>query len=67
LLFRSMQGEFYTDFEVKPITNSQPVKSESKSSKMIFKLENATAVQVGSGEVEYKFNTLNGDVYVKKS
>jgi hypothetical protein len=67
LLFRSMQGDFYTDFDVKPITNFQPVKSETKSSKIILKLENATAVQVGSGEVEYKFNTLNGDVYVKKS
>ncbi len=67
LYFKSMQGEFYSDFDVKPIANFQPIKSESSASKTRFKLDNSTAVQVGDGEIEHKFNTLNGDVYVKKS
>ena len=66
LYFKSMNGDFYTDFEVEPITNTATVVQSNNGKKTSFKINDDIRVKVGSGGIDCKFETLNGSVYVKK-
>ena len=65
--FKSFNGEFFTDF---PNTVSLPVKvvknTENEPGKTIFKLETETRIRIGSGGPLYRFETFNGNIYIKK-
>lgn len=63
--FKSMNGEMYTDFDI----NKQFMKtnkSDGKKNGPKFKYEAKPVVQIGSGQVDFDFETLNGDVFIKK-
>nr|WP_299383226.1 hypothetical protein [Allomuricauda sp.] len=63
--FKSMNGELYTDFDI----NKQFIKTSKESSKRSgpkFKYEAKPIVQIGSGAVDFDFETLNGNVFIKK-
>ena len=63
--FKSMNGEMFTDFDInKQYTRTN--KSTGKGSKPKFKVEAQPVVQIGSGSVDFDFETLNGNVYIKK-
>lgn len=67
LQFKSMQGDFYTDFpeaELLPATVTK--KQENKDGGIVYKLNTYTAVRFGKGGKTFKFETLNGNVYIKK-
>jgi len=65
--FKSMQGEFYTDFpdtEMLPDTIKKNKENEGKNT--MYKLEKTTTVRFGSGGRLFRFETLNGSVFIKK-
>lgn len=67
LQFKSMHGDFYTDFpEIELLPASVTKVQERKGNGTVYKLNTKTAVRFGKGGKVFKFETLNGDVYIKK-
>jgi hypothetical protein len=67
LQFKSMNGEFYTDFHgVELLPASVTKEKEKKGEGTVYKLNATTAVRFGKGGKIFKFETLNGNVYIKK-
>lgn len=66
LEFKSMHGEFFTDFDVSGYLPTKVSKEQGKSGNIRFVVNKYTGVKVGKGDKSYKFETLNGDIYVKK-
>ncbi|PRX57663.1 DUF4097 family beta strand repeat-containing protein [Flagellimonas meridianipacifica] len=63
--FKSMNGDIFTDFDInKQFTRTN--KSIGEGSKPKFKFESRPVVQIGKGSVDFDFETLNGNVYIKK-
>jgi hypothetical protein len=68
LQFKSMNGEFYTDFDNTEILPTQVVKTETKrDNSTTYKLNKNTQIKVGTGGKLFKFETLNGNIYIKKA
>jgi hypothetical protein len=65
--FKTFNGSFYTDFMN---VESLPVKvvknEEVKDNKTVYKLSTDTLIRVGKGGPTYKFETFNGNIYLKK-
>jgi hypothetical protein len=65
--FKSFNGEFYTDF---PDAETLPVKliknQETNKSKTTYKVNAETAVRIGKGGKLFRFETFNGNIYLKK-
>ncbi|WAC14327.1 DUF4097 family beta strand repeat-containing protein [Dyadobacter pollutisoli] len=65
--FKTFHGNFYTDF---PDVESLPVRviknSENQSAKTVYKLSTETSIRIGKGGPTYKFETFNGNIYLKK-
>jgi hypothetical protein len=67
LQFKSMNGEFFTDFPNTEFLPTQVIKTESKKADgTIYKLDKTTQVKLGAGGKLFKFETLNGNIYIKK-
>jgi hypothetical protein len=67
LEFKSMNGQFYTDFPDAEVLPTRVSKSESKSgSGTTYKLSKNNGVRIGAGGKLFKFETLNGNIYIKK-
>ncbi len=67
LQFKSMHGDFYTDFPEAELLPSTVTKEEQKHGEgLVYKLNAVTAVRFGKGGKTFKFETLNGNVYIKK-
>jgi hypothetical protein len=67
LQFKSMHGDFYTDFpNAELLPASVTKKQEKKDGAIVYKLNTSTAVRFGKGGKTFKFETLNGNVYIKK-
>lgn len=67
LQFKSMNGEFYTDFDNTAVLPSEVVKTESKKANgTTYKLNKNTQMRIGAGGKLFKFETLNGNIYIKK-
>jgi len=67
LKFKSMNGDFFTDFpeaELMPASTSKV--QEKNGSGTTYKLNATTSVRFGKGGRTFKFETLNGNVYIKK-
>jgi hypothetical protein len=67
LQFKSMNGEFFTDFtetELLPAT-TRKIKEE-KGGAAVYKLNSVTTVRFGKGGIRFRFETLNGNIYIKK-
>jgi DUF4097 and DUF4098 domain-containing protein YvlB len=65
--FKSMNGDLFTDFEdveLLPVTATRV--KEKKGGNMIYKLDKTTTVRFGKGGKIFTFETLNGDVFIKK-
>jgi hypothetical protein len=63
--FKSMNGEMYTDFDI----NKQFMKADKKNGGKMgakYKYEAKPIVQIGDGQVDFDFETLNGNVFIKK-
>lgn len=67
LQFKSFQGEFYTDFPEAEILPVQVVKNEERrGDKTVYKLNKNTSIRIGAGGKTLRFETFNGNVYIKK-
>lgn len=67
LQFKSMNGEFFTDFPgVEQIPMAAAKKQENKNGKMVYKLDKTNVIRFGAGGKTFRFETLNGNVYIKK-
>jgi hypothetical protein len=67
LELKSMNGEFYTDFPDAQIMPGEVVKNVSHhSGATLYKLNKNTTIRIGAGGKTCKFETLNGNIYIKK-
>ncbi|QHV99002.1 DUF4097 family beta strand repeat-containing protein [Spirosoma endbachense] len=67
LQFKSFQGEFYTDFPDAEILPVQVTKNqERRGETTVYKLNKNTAIRIGSGGKTFRFETFNGNIYIKK-
>jgi DUF4097 and DUF4098 domain-containing protein YvlB len=67
LTFKSMHGEFYTDFQVTEYLNSVVEKNEKESAKgKRYMVSARPAVRIGKGGTTHHFETLNGNIFIKK-
>ncbi len=65
--FKSMHGEFYTDFPNAEILPAQVTKNqEGRGGGTVYTLSKATAVRLGNGGPDLRFETLNGNVTITK-
>jgi hypothetical protein len=65
--FKSMNGEFFTDFPDTQILPSRVTKTEAHGkSGTTYKLSKASDVRFGAGGKTLKFETLNGNIYIKE-
>lgn len=65
--FKSMNGEFFTDFTDTQQLPAKVTKVESKKGKgSVYKIDKITTVRFGKGGRTFNFETLNGNVYIKK-
>ena len=62
--FKTMNGELFTDFDV--ARQFTETKRSSENNKARFKYEATPKLQIGNGDVALDFETLNGNVYLKK-
>lgn len=65
--FKSFNGEFFTDF---PGIESLPVRvvknQDTSSGKTVYKLNTETSIRIGKGGKVFRFETFNGNIYLKK-
>jgi hypothetical protein len=65
--FKSMNGAFFTDFPDVEVLPAQVIKQQEKTGEgVVYKLNIAKQVKIGSGGKLFKFETMNGDIYIKK-
>jgi hypothetical protein len=67
LQFKSMNGSYYTDFpqfEILPAAIDK--NTEKRGGGTVYKLNARTAVRIGAGGFTHRFETLNGNIYIKK-
>lgn len=65
LSFHTMHGDVFTDFDVESLADSPDVRRER--GRFVARLNGASAFRVGAGGERHSFNTLNGDIYVRKA
>jgi putative adhesin len=67
LEFKSLNGNFYTDFGDVEILPFKVIKSGDKNDGgTVYKLDKNSNFRFGKGGKIFKFETLNGNVYIKK-
>lgn len=58
-------GELWSEYEVKPLPMAPPVK-RTKGNRTIIEMSRGTRVRVNGGGPTHSFETLNGNIYVRK-
>lgn len=67
LQFKSIHGDFFTDFpDVELLPASVTKIREKNGAGTIYKLNTITAVRFGKGGKIFRFETLNGNIYIRK-
>ncbi|HVX48902.1 MAG TPA: hypothetical protein VHB48_02055 [Chitinophagaceae bacterium] len=67
LTFKSMNGGFYTDFDNVQVLPARVTKSVEKNDNgTTYKINKDNDIRIGSGGQTFHFETLNGNVYIKK-
>ncbi|MEZ4903240.1 MAG: hypothetical protein R2822_16520 [Spirosomataceae bacterium] len=65
--FKSFQGEFFTDFEQIEKLPAKTIKTTSeKNGATTYKLDKINTIRIGKGGNNFKFETFNGNIYIKK-
>ncbi|HUR32643.1 MAG TPA: hypothetical protein VM032_02540 [Vicinamibacterales bacterium] len=64
LRLKTMNGGLYTDFETTPLP--QQATSERRNGRFVYRADRYASVRVGQGGPELTFETLNGDIQVRK-
>lgn len=67
LQFKTFQGHFNTDFPEVEILPARVTKmQQNQGDKTVYKLDKTTAIRIGGGGNNLRFETFNGNVYIKK-
>lgn len=64
LRMKTMNGGLYTDFETTPLASQAA--AERRNGKFVYRADRFASVRVGKGGPELTFETLNGDIQVRK-
>jgi DUF4097 and DUF4098 domain-containing protein YvlB len=65
--FKSLNGEFFTDFQNAEVLPAKVVKTqEQEGGATTYKLNKLTSMRIGAGESSFRFETVNGNIYIKK-
>lgn len=64
--FATMNGDVFTDFDVDALSPPPPEPTRKRGANFVRANRN-TAFRVGSGGDRHSFNTLNGNIYVRKA
>jgi DUF4097 and DUF4098 domain-containing protein YvlB len=62
---KTMHGEIYTDFDVQPIARDAVAETSRDGRRYTFRRPSA-AIRIGAGGPTYSFETLNGDILIRK-
>jgi DUF4097 and DUF4098 domain-containing protein YvlB len=66
--FKSFNGEFYTDFEnIEKLPSTITKTTKENEGGTVHKLYKGSAIRIGNGGKNLKFETFNGNIYIKKS
>jgi DUF4097 and DUF4098 domain-containing protein YvlB len=65
LSFKTLNGQVYTDFEAKALADS-PGSGERRNGKFVYASNRSSSVRIGSGGPELNFETVNGDIRIRK-
>lgn len=65
LAFRTMHGDVFTDFDVTSLT--EPPDVQRNRGRFVMNWNRTSAFRVGTGGERHSFNTLNGDILVRKA
>jgi hypothetical protein len=65
LAFHTLQGDVFTDFDV--VSLSAPPEVRSNRGRYVMNRNRNSAFRVGAGGERHTFNTLNGDILVRKA
>jgi hypothetical protein len=65
LAFHTMQGDVFTDFDVESLTDAPEVQRDR--GRVVMNWNRNSAFRVGAGGERHSFNTLNGDILVRKA
>ncbi len=66
IAFKSMNGELFTDFDIEKQFAKTTKNDSGKKKNAKYKYESKPVVQIGKGGLSFDFETLNGDVIIKK-
>ncbi|NHF58411.1 DUF4097 domain-containing protein [Flavobacteriaceae bacterium TP-CH-4] len=66
IAFKSMNGELFTDFEIARQYAKTSKNESGKGKKAKYRYEAKPIVQIGDGTLFHDFETLNGNVFIKK-
>ncbi len=65
---KTLNGEYYTNFTDVKRSAAKIEKNAEKSGKStVYKVDKSTGISIGDGKVAMDFETLNGDIYLKKA
>jgi DUF4097 and DUF4098 domain-containing protein YvlB len=67
LEFKTMHGDILTDFEVESLTQPPTVDRTRNGARSVMRMNRNSAFRIRSGGETLSFNTLNGDIYVRKA
>ncbi|WP_188558352.1 DUF4097 family beta strand repeat-containing protein [Hymenobacter glacieicola] len=67
LYFKSMHGEMYTDFPKAEVLPARVTQNQQRDGQGIkYKISKETAVRLGKGGPDFRFETINGNVTIKQ-
>jgi DUF4097 and DUF4098 domain-containing protein YvlB len=66
LRFKTLNGQAYTDFEATALLPTTAQATERGNGKFVYRFNHTSNVRIGSGGPELSFETVNGDIRIKK-
>ena len=66
LRLKTLNGRAYTDFDATGLLPSTAEAGERKNGRFVYKSNHTSSVRIGSGGPELTFETVNGDIRIKK-
>ncbi len=64
--FESMNGDLYTDFDYSGMGPEIKKVQDRRGGRTKYKIESTTKIKIGAGDQAISFNTINGNMYIKK-
>ena len=66
LRLKTLNGQAYTDFEATALLPSTAEASERRNGRFVYRINHTSNVRIGSGGPELSFETVNGDIRIRK-